>query len=175
MCMVTLHVSVWVEMAFATELNGFSLSRSTWACELKCAIASAVPSIASSRSTWACELKCQSEYLSACQHVTLHVSVWVEIERSRSASGSRAVTLHVSVWVEILCWRYVFVVYPSHAPHERVGQFSFQRRTYRYWIIQITAWLRFGGIFIPKYYTIFMCFPSNPPIHTPKFVQTNDL
>ena len=35
--------------------------------------------------------------------------------------------------------------------------------------------LRRGGIFIPKYYTFFMCFPSNPPIHTPKFVQTNYL
>ena len=74
-----------------------------------------------------------------------------------------------------LLWLQVRLFVTCHAPHERVGQFSFQRRTYRYWIIQVTAWLRSGGIFIPKYYTFFMCFPSNPPIHTPKFVQINDL
>ena len=130
--------------------------------------------------------------------VTLHVSVWVEIWNERRYRGSRGVTLHVSVWVEIyfgtqfskngkghaprerVSWNIRRAIslrqqFQSHAPRERVSQFSFQRRTYRYWIIQITAWLRSGGIFIPKYYTFFMCFPSNPPIHTPKFVQTNDL
>ena len=130
--------------------------------------------------------------------VTLHVSVWVEMvsqlnftaEFSESRSTwacelkltefmekalKRLVTLHVSVWVEIRLRRKLIRTWFSHAPCERVSQFSFQRRTYRYWIIQITAWLRSGGIFIPKYYTFFMCFSSNPPIHTPKFVQTIDL
>ena len=150
--------------------------------------------------------------------VTLHVSVWVEIEEVNYYGKNTNVTLHVSVWVEISCtvykrfivmsrstwacelksqatdltpntkghaprervsWNCKIVIYSDlrkcHVPRERVGQFSFQRRTYWYWIIQVTAWLRSGGIFIPKYYTIFMRFPSNSPIHTPKFVQTNDL
>ena len=78
---VTLHVSVWVEICFnITALPFSSLSRSTWACELK---SPDVPNkheqvivtlhvsvwveipfkaclhiLAMSRSTWACELKC---------------------------------------------------------------------------------------------------------------------
>ena len=77
-----------------------------------------------SRSTWACELKWYSYNMSHMFHiVTLHVSVWVEIDikqavymqMSRHAPRERvswnnivlflrygsAVTLHVSVWVEI--------------------------------------------------------------------------
>ena len=78
------------------------------------------------------------------------------------------VTLHVSVWVEIKeCFR-AYMHFFCHAPRERVSQLSFQRRTYRYWIIQITAWLRSGGIFIPEYYTFFMCFPSISPIPPPQ-------
>ena len=33
--------------------------------------------------------------------VTLHVSVWVEMEYEMEAFLARYVTLHVSVWVEI--------------------------------------------------------------------------
>ena len=106
-----------------------------------------------SRSTWACELKC-------CRSA-LHPTDIGHAPRER------------------VSWNCKIVIYSDlrkcHVPRERVGQFSFQRRTYWYWIIQVTAWLRSGGIFIPKYYTIFMRFPSNSPIHTPKFVQTNDL
>ena len=144
---VTLHVSVWVEMLG----GGYDAPRPP----------RHAPRERVSWNMWNLKRK-------AVKNVTLHVSVWVEILHHVELTDGGKVTLHVSVWVEILCWRYVFVVYPSHAPHERVGQFSFQRRTYRYWIIQITAWLRSGGIFIPKYYTFFMCFPSISPIHTPE-------
>ena len=128
-----------------------------------------------SRSTWACELKLLRKDIYLClschaprERVSwnyLDVTVAVELE-------SHAPRERVS-WN--LLWLQVRLFVTCHAPRERVSQFSFQRRTYRYWIIQITAPLRWGGIFIPKYYTFFMCFPSNPPIHTPKFVQTNDL
>ena len=76
-----------------------------------------------SRSTWACELKCKFLQLNRSKRVTLHVSVWVEIcivsliifyQKSRSTWAcelkwnklcevqiSATVTLHVSVWVEM--------------------------------------------------------------------------
>ena len=195
---VTLHVSVWVEIGMFTNLLKRFLSRSTWACELKWRIQRTAPLQCShaprervswntkfpeytytpgeSRSTWACELKFQKSY-----NYTLFItsrSTWACELKSRNAFGhicTFSVTLHVSVWVEMHTVGITMTIMASHAPRERVSQLSFQRRTYRYWIIQITAWLRSGGIFIPKYYTFFMCFSSNPPIHTPKFVQTNDL
>ena len=55
---VTLHVSVWVEMNWKFLCKRRARSRSTWACELKCF----------KYIIWQSELK-----------VTLHVSVWVEI------------------------------------------------------------------------------------------------
>ena len=150
---VTLHVSVWVEIWIAQNLYHCFASRSTWACELKSKIFKILKNIRShaprERVSW--------NYLD--------VAVAVELE-------SHAPRERVS-WN--LLWLQVRLFVTCHAPRERVSQFSFQRRTYRYWIIQITAPLRRGGIFIPKYYTFFMCFPSNPPIHTLKFVQTNDL
>ena len=82
-----------------------------------------------SRSTWACELKCcfKSLHIIVCCHaprervswnrpknqsvinppVTLHVSVWVEIDGGLSADISAVVTLHVSVWVEIRQQQYL--------------------------------------------------------------------
>ena len=55
-----------------------------------------------SRSTWACELK----FVKICKYgwgipVTLHVSVWVEIDFEPYTTAQLYVTLHVSVWVEI--------------------------------------------------------------------------
>ena len=174
-CRVTLHVSVWVEMCVKEHLSPLvqvTLHVSVWV-EISIRACSAF-------SVW----------------VTLHVSVWVEIDicrnvadvtRSRSTWACELKSASCSVIASPpshaprervswnLLWLQVRLFVTCHAPHERVGQFSFQRRTYWYWIIQVTAWLRSGGIFIPKYYTFFMCFPSKPPIHTPKFVQTNDL
>ncbi len=62
---VTLHVSVWVEI-FAITLDGeWMSSRSTWACELKCQCNVHVLTADNrSRSTWACELKCKSWFWS---------------------------------------------------------------------------------------------------------------
>ncbi len=77
-----------------------------------------------SRSTWACELKCKCSRILFARFVTLHVSVWVEMfvrfcpcvchnshaPRERvswnvssliAQNISIQVTLHVSVWVEI--------------------------------------------------------------------------
>ena len=78
---VTLHVSVWVEMKLFTVFTSAEMSRSTWACELKCIKFihhTNTPPVTlhvsvwveiqfllifqvclMSRSTWACELKCQ--------------------------------------------------------------------------------------------------------------------
>ena len=54
---VTLHVSVWVEMHIAKKVNTPIKSRSTWACELKCLLPIFWRTAGRSRSTWACELK----------------------------------------------------------------------------------------------------------------------
>ena len=195
--MVTLHVSVWVEISDNHGFCGHTRSRSTWACELKLWWRGIFFALVSSRSTWACELKFLLNFYNS--GFTASRSTWaceLKYKCSSTQGNFEDVTLHVSVWVEIWIAQNLYHCFASrstwacelkskevilffwcvsHAPRERVSQFSFQRRTYRYWIIQITAPLRRGGIFIPKYYTFFMCFPSNPPIHTPKFVQTNDL
>ena len=99
---VTLHVSVWVEMwlwlwqlfdvmsrsTWACELKFdifisltyFKQSRSTWACELKWNLVSSAFQRKLSRSTWACELKSRGiQHFATLKDVTLHVSVWVEI------------------------------------------------------------------------------------------------
>ena len=56
---VTLHVSVWVEIMTSSIVAYSAASRSTWACELKFALAKPCASAYQSRSTWACELKWQ--------------------------------------------------------------------------------------------------------------------
>ena len=77
---VTLHVSVWVEMKWKILKTAPTMSRSTWACELK--------SLYSFRPSATC-------------FVTLHVSVWVEIWLFVTGRVVFTVTLHVSVWVEM--------------------------------------------------------------------------
>ena len=54
-------------------------------------------------------------------NVTLHVSVWVEIFKSRFSVFVWMVTLHVSVWVEIQIRVRQVSWYSSHAPRERVS------------------------------------------------------
>ena len=121
---VTLHVSVWVEIRTEKGWHRSLGSRSTWACELKYAVKWVILPIGGSRSTWACELKwlfvtataillksrstwaCELKWrLSAtrCWYiwVTLHVSVWVEMNPRQKLFKLRFVTLHVSVWVEM--------------------------------------------------------------------------
>ena len=78
---VTLHVSVWVEIYFLLTHGISFTSRSTWACELKSIWSRQTLEEKPSRSTWACELKCKNHVPRTYpQNVTLHVSVWVEIE-----------------------------------------------------------------------------------------------
>ena len=55
--LVTLHVSVWVEIQFLRIFQGYLMSRSTWACELKYEYRAKAHLRSWSRSTWACELK----------------------------------------------------------------------------------------------------------------------
>ena len=77
---VTLHVSVWVEIEINlahTRLPQVTLHVSVWV-EILVFFLSLLYSL--SRSTWACELK--SSFLRVdivMKSVTLHVSVWVEI------------------------------------------------------------------------------------------------
>ena len=56
---VTLHVSVWVEISKIAMTTRSEVSRSTWACELKCSLSQLAQRTVMSRSTWACELKYQ--------------------------------------------------------------------------------------------------------------------
>ena len=122
--LVTLHVSVWVEIEEEMLRVSMGESRSTWACELKWFVRGGMKPKDESRSTWACELKyscylrnsyrfCHAPrervswnifYFKWCINlaVTLHVSVWVEIEIQARTCPYVLVTLHVSVWVEIL-------------------------------------------------------------------------
>ena len=58
---VTLHVSVWVEIALYALGAGRLRSRSTWACELKFHASAEFFNVDASRSTWACELKWQTK------------------------------------------------------------------------------------------------------------------
>ena len=106
-------------------MYGIPLSRSTWACELKLKIVRQNQETELSRSTWACELKLDTLHLfsrtksshaprervswnvddssiDAYTDVTLHVSVWVEIQDHQVSRLHFEVTLHVSVWVEIV-------------------------------------------------------------------------
>ena len=117
--------STWaceLKYAFLHFLNKEVQSRSTWACELKCQLSKCGGVFLLSRSTWACELK-WPYVLSALRqaHVTLHVSVWVEILGIYISLSKNSVTLHVSVWVEILCQTIYLKQEPCHAPRERVS------------------------------------------------------
>ena len=143
--LVTLHVSVWVEIKVKkwreVNYNGHApRERVSWNstfCEICC------QGDTESRSTWACELKCnvRMEWLWTHSHaprervswnmraftelknllVTLHVSVWVEIV-------SRALPLYLntsrSTWACEL--KFAFDIetssfYDGHAPRERVS------------------------------------------------------
>ena len=121
---VTLHVSVWVEIADMCGFWFLPASRSTWACELKCLNFSFAIVVISSRSTWACELKyqtatavsnadmsrstwaCELKYTSICRireprcHAPRERVSWNNY--SLHSCWRNNVTLHVSVWVEIL-------------------------------------------------------------------------
>ena len=140
--MVTLHVSVWVEMIEIRSHVILATSRSTWACELKFNVRWNYVIVSShaprERVSW--NLNILSALQGHC--VTLHVSVWVEMTTWKNWQTFSAVTLHVSVWVEMIeirshvilatsrsTWacelkfnvRWNYVIVSSHAPRERVS------------------------------------------------------
>ena len=100
---VTLHVSVWVEMLRRKLQDFHQWSRSTWACELKCAINDVIftePMVTLHVSVWVEISNALDSFVF--MTVTLHVSVWVEMCHYFVLLGHCRVTLHVSVWVEII-------------------------------------------------------------------------
>ena len=121
--LVTLHVSVWVEMISIAYHTRVTVSRSTWACELKLLSEYSRASVnchaPRERVSWnfsnnVCSFaplghapreRVSWNFCTATEicttHVTLHVSVWVEIEKFCYKGRKYRVTLHVSVWVEI--------------------------------------------------------------------------
>ena len=101
--MVTLHVSVWVEI-FQTSVRTRSamvtLHVSVWV-EMKFSFISVPQKM--SRSTWACELKLSNDMLKTRTiNVTLHVSVWVEIYPWKWPENG---SLSRSTWACELKWR----------------------------------------------------------------------
>ena len=84
---VTLHVSVWVEILSFLFYVRFLLSRSTWACELKCVTPTAWIYVAVSRSTWACELKLskKSAISSKTSHAPRERVSWNDFDNSLRA------------------------------------------------------------------------------------------
>ena len=142
---VTLHVSVWVEIVIKQAVymqmsRHAPRERVSWNTEpavhsflhlshaprervsWNLIIMKYLRILFASRSTWACELKCcQNIQVQVLNHVTLHVSVWVEMPVIEMRRRFPVVTLHVSVWVEMtICFKRPA---PSacHAPRERVS------------------------------------------------------
>ena len=135
-------MSVWVEILNACDFHDFVPSRSTWACELKLAPSFRWPAFFCHAPRERVSWNSDQRPLRRFHLVTLHVSVWVEIQTAKSGWLSAAVTLHVSVWVEIpasfvscfnawsrstwaceLKWLVIkinIMIY-SHAPRERVS------------------------------------------------------
>ena len=118
---VTLHVSVWVEIDKSYLYFLPRMSRSTWACELKsfnCILLVLIKCHAPrERVSW----NKQTTNGTAVLSVTLHVSVWVEITMSRwwgLSAVCHAPRERVSwnVNAELLVTAYI-----SHAPRERVS------------------------------------------------------
>ena len=80
---VTLHVSVWVEIPETIDEQVMNLSRSTWACELKFKRIVATLQLFShaprERVSWNIRIK----LFKILKIVTLHVSVWVEMNQKK--------------------------------------------------------------------------------------------
>ena len=98
--LVTLHVSVWVEIELADQVA---------ICDVR------------SRSTWACELKyIMNNYgIQLAGHAPRERVSWNGVWRRHNRSWK--VTLHVSVWVEIASILFNGFSCCSHAPRERVS------------------------------------------------------
>ena len=121
------------------------MSRSTWARELKSCCGILHNYLVPSRSTWACELKCYKQAMKAqLKRVTLHVSVWVEMESRRLLQLTKLqVTLHVSVWVEMYYRRQRFWRSVGHAPRKRVSWnfINFSKWNTTYVTLHVSVWV----------------------------------
>ena len=131
-----------------------------------------------SRSTWACELK--SVLLvetSQTTHVTLHVSVWVEIFCSflsapcqdRHAPRERVswnlwgltkicvlwVTLHVSVWVEMHFWFHKIKIVASRSTWacELKSLYSFRSSATCFVTLHVSVWVEIRRHFLQNFLT----------------------
>ena len=101
---VTLHVSVWVEIyihLIVTLLLAVTLHVSVW---VEILASKAISHFSMSRSTWACELKLNIYFLTNLWpgHAPRERVSWNLFPFNVALKNS--VTLHVSVWVEMLCW-----------------------------------------------------------------------
>ena len=163
-------MSVWVEICGKCKALFDSASRSTWACELKWPYQSRGLEGARSRSTWACELKWFFHAVSwwiSC--VTLHVSVWVEINFDvtqeivwyRHAPRER-VSWNVKLWQQcqvLIChaprervsWNHLILngqgIYYRHAPRERVSWNLCQdlQKMYLCVTLHVSVWVEIGA------------------------------
>ena len=111
---VTLHVSVWVEMHSSCRLchsERVTLHVSVWVEIMPPVFVPLERPVTLHVSVWVeMQTSCDSSHAI---NVTLHVSVWVEMSFVTSLSPLDLVTLHVSVWVEMKmgvgCPEYVLV------------------------------------------------------------------
>ena len=142
--MVTLHVSVWVEISYigihaadsschaprervswnpeiiGAIIDGFK-SRSTWACELKFNGEDGHVAIATSRSTWACELKWPAIYW--CTVTITSRSTWACELKWNYLQFLHRLKWSRSTWACELKFKDGFadVTATCHAPRERVS------------------------------------------------------
>ena len=120
--LVTLHVSVWVEIVSRALPLYLNTSRSTWACELKFSVHSLCDNWIARHAprervswNWIIYVLFRKRH---CHAPRERVSWNEEIKESKR---KEAVTLHVSVWVEIIYSKWPHEVVESHAPRERVS------------------------------------------------------
>ena len=118
---VTLHVSVWVEMILWAFCKYSFASRSTWACELKYLHCKNSRHRLESRSTWACELKLQTwpPRMTAWRHAPRERVSW-NLQRPYTRLDECASR---STWACELKWISPPHSWKSegHAPRERVS------------------------------------------------------
>ena len=88
--------------------------------------------------------------------VTLHVSVWVEIQKNRNRIHKNLVTLHVSVWVEMDKYLFIRAEQKGHAPRERVSwncrfcQIEYLKQV----TLHVSVWVEMGLPLYSSWYTV---------------------
>ena len=122
-CNVTLHVSVWVEIQVYSSnrlliFGHAPRERVSWNCNAKSPLWNAWRHAPRERVSWNHMLPCCHKILTA---VTLHVSVWVEMSHYRFALNEKS--CHAPR--ERVSWNLFYLTFwffcVSHAPRERVS------------------------------------------------------